>query len=88
MSTKQKDFIERLGMTLLLAAVSFGIVYLADAPEPWALAVLGVLQVVKNLIAQQVGDPDTSGFTDPLTDEDDDNEDVGGEPIELTGELS
>lgn len=65
MSVKTKDFLERLGFTLLLAAVSFGITYLADIPEAWALAVLAVLQIVKNLLAQQVGDPATSGFTNP-----------------------
>lgn len=65
MSIKTKDFLERLGFTLLLAAVSFGITYLADIPEAWALAVLAVLQIVKNLLAQQVGDPVTSGFTNP-----------------------
>lgn len=65
MSIKTKDFLERLGFTLLLAAVSFGITYLADIPEAWALAVLAVLQIAKNLLAQQVGDPVTSGFTNP-----------------------
>lgn len=65
MSVKTKDFLERLGFTLLLAAVSFGITYLADVPEAWALAVLAVLQILKNLLAQQVGDPATSGFTNP-----------------------
>lgn len=64
MSTRQKDFAERLFWTLALAGVSFGLVYLADAPEPWALALLAVLQILKNVIAQQVGDPETSGFTD------------------------
>ncbi len=65
MSIKTKDFLERLGFTLALAAVSFGITYLADVNEAWALAVLAVLQIAKNLIAQQVGDPETSGFTNP-----------------------
>ncbi len=65
MSIKTKDFLERLGFTVGLAAVSFGIVYLTGKPEAWALAVLALLQITKNLLAQQVGDPVTSGFTNP-----------------------
>ncbi len=66
MSIKTKDFLERLGFTLALAAVSYGIVYLTGKPEAWALAVLALLQITKNLLAQQFGDPATSGFTNPL----------------------
>lgn len=66
MSVRMKDFLERLFFTLLLAGSSFGITYLADVPEPWALAILAVLQIGKNVVAQQFGDLDTSGFTDPL----------------------
>jgi hypothetical protein len=66
MSIRTKDFIERLVVTMLLAGISVGITDLADIPEPWALAILAGLQAGKNLIAQQFGDTDTSGFTDPL----------------------
>jgi len=65
MSIKTKDFLERLLMTLLLAAISFGITYLADVNEAWALGILAVLQIAKNILAQQFGDPATSGFTNP-----------------------
>ena len=65
MSVKTKDFLERLGFTVGLGAASYGIVYLTGKPEAWAIAVLALLQVVKNLLAQQVGDPATSGFTNP-----------------------
>lgn len=64
MTTKQKDFLERLLVTVVLAAISFGIVWAADVPEVWALGILAVLQAAKNLIAREYGDPETGGFTD------------------------
>ena len=67
MSNKMKDFFERLFWTVALAAISFGIVYLTDSPEVWALGVLAVLQSVKNMVAQQVGDPSTGSFTGPVS---------------------
>ena len=80
MDVRTKDFLERLGMTLLLAGISFGVVFLTDINEPWALVILAGLQVGKNLIAQQVGDPETSGFTNPLLPDDMDVEIVAGDP--------
>jgi hypothetical protein len=68
MSVRTGDFLERLGFTLLLAGISFGITYLAGFNEAWALALLAVLQMAKNLIAQRFGDPDTSGFVNPAPD--------------------
>lgn len=99
MSIKQKDFLERLFWTLALAGVSFGVVYLTDVNEAWALGLLAVLQVLKNLIAQQVGDPETAGFTDtqaPFFDDDPADpvdpldEDFGddGDDANLSGQLS
>ena len=64
MTSKQKDFAERLAVTVVLAAVSFGVVWAAGIPEVWALGLLAVLQAVKNIIASEYGDPDTGGFTD------------------------
>lgn len=90
MSIKQKDFLERLFWTLALAAVSFGIVYLTGVNEAWALALLAALQIVKNVVAQQVGDPETSGFTNPTAPVLDElPEDLGDpENEQATGELS
>lgn len=64
-----KDFWERLIVTVVLAAVSFGLTYLAGWDEPWALLVLAVLQGVKNVIAQSYGDVATSGFADSKLDQ-------------------
>lgn len=64
MSIKTKDFLERLVFTMLLAGIAFGTTYLTSIPELWALAILAALQIIKNWIAQQFGNPVTSGFTD------------------------
>jgi hypothetical protein len=63
---KQKDFLDRLFWTLVLAGVSFGTVYFADVNELWGFALLAALQSIKNKAAQQIGDKESSGFANPL----------------------
>ena len=64
MSAQQKDALDRLIWTLVLAGVSFGTVYLADVNELWGFALLAALQTLKNEAAKRIGDPDTAGFVD------------------------
>jgi len=64
MSQRAKDFIERLGFTLLFVAVGLAIPYFTGSSEAWAVPIVAGLQIVKNMLAQQVGDPESSGFTD------------------------
>jgi hypothetical protein len=64
MSAQQKDALDRLIWTLVLAGVSFGTVYLTDVNELWGFALLAALQTLKNEAAKRVGDPDTAGFVD------------------------
>ena len=64
MSERTKDFLERLAFTVAFVAVGLAIPYLTGINEAWAVPIVAGLQIVKNLLAQQVGDPNTSGFTD------------------------
>lgn len=80
MSTRTKDFLERLGFTVLFVAVGLAIPYFTGINEAWAVPVVAGLQIIKNLVAQQVGDPETSGFTDPLKDTFDADELPAGDP--------
>lgn len=80
MSTRTKDFIERLGFTVLFVAVGLAIPYFTGVNEAWAVPVVAGLQIIKNLVAQQVGDPETSGFTDPLKENFDADELPSGDP--------
>ena len=63
MSVKVKDFAERLGFTLLFCSIGFTITYLTGNNNAYALAIIAILQIAKNLLAQQYGDHDSSGFT-------------------------
>ena len=64
MSTRTKDFLERFLFTLLFVAVGLAIPYFTGINEAWAVPVVAGLQIIKNLVAQQVGDPNTAGFSD------------------------
>lgn len=64
MSEKSKDFLERLAFTVAFVAVGLAIPYLTGLNEAWAVPIVAGLQIIKNLLAQQVGDPNTAGFTD------------------------
>ncbi len=66
MSERTKDFLERLAFTVAFVAVGLAIPYLTGINEAWAVPIVAGLQIVKNLLAQQVGDTNTSGFTDTL----------------------
>ena len=97
MSERTKDFLERLAFTVAFVAVGLAIPYLTGINEAWAVPIVAGLQIVKNLLAQQVGDPNTSGFTDtpfppsePIVDDADVEsvEDVQGVPDDFEGELS
>ena len=66
MSEKSKDFLERLAFTVAFVAVGLAIPYLTGLNEAWAVPIVAGLQIAKNLLAQQVGDPNTAGFTDTV----------------------
>jgi len=63
MNERTKDFLERLAFTVAFVAVGLAIPYFAGINEAWAIPIAAGLQIVKNLLAQQVGDPNTAGFT-------------------------
>jgi len=65
MSERAKDFLERLAFTVAFVVVGLAIPYLTGINESWAIPIVAGLQIIKNLLAQQVGDPNTAGFTDP-----------------------
>jgi hypothetical protein len=66
MSERAKDFLERLAFTVAFVAVGLAIPYLTGLNEAWAVPIVAGLQIAKNLLAQQVGDPNTAGFTDTV----------------------
>ena len=93
MSERSKDFLERLAFTVAFVVVGLAIPYLTGINEAWVVPIVAGLQIIKNLLAQQVGDPNTAGFTDtappaelpPVTD---DEEDSGDGPADVAGGLS
>ena len=66
MSERAKDFLERLAFTVAFVVVGLAIPYLTGINESWAIPIVAGLQIIKNLLAQQVGDPATSGFTETV----------------------
>jgi len=64
MRERTKDFLERLAFAVAFVAVGLAIPYFTGVNEAWAVPIVAGLQIIKNLIAQQVGDTNTSGFTD------------------------
>ena len=64
MSERAKDFLERLAFTVAFVVVGLAIPYLTGINEAWVVPIVAGLQIIKNLLAQQVGDPNTAGFTD------------------------
>ena len=63
MSERAKDFLERLAFTVAFVVVGLAIPYLTGINEAWVVPIVAGLQIIKNLLAQQVGVPGTAGFT-------------------------
>lgn len=82
MATKDKDFLERVIFAVLFSAIGVAIPFFTDADYVWAPIIVAALQVGKNMVAQHVGDPNTSGFTDTGVDAELDAGDV-----EYAGEM-
>jgi len=62
MSERSKDFLERLAFTVAFVVVGLAIPYLTGINESWAIPIVAGLQIIKNLLAQQVGDPKPAPF--------------------------
>lgn len=75
-----RDAAERVGVTVALAAISAIIVNTQGWDDWWVIPLAGLLNIVKVLIAQHYGDPDTGGFVNPLGEPVDD---TAGEHLEL-----
>lgn len=58
-----KDALERILFAALYAAVSVAIVTMADLHYVWAPVLTVALNMVKVMIAQKVGDPNTASLT-------------------------
>lgn len=60
-----RDAAERVGVTVALAAISAIIVNTQGWDDWWVIPLAGLLNIVKVLIAQHYGDPETGGFVAP-----------------------
>lgn len=64
MFTKQfwKDMAERVGTTAILAGIGVALVYTDQLDPEVAVAVVAILNVIKTVIAEKFGTPETGGF--------------------------
>ena len=64
MFTKQfwKDMAERVGTTAILAGIGVALVYTDQLDPAVAVAVVTILNVIKTVIAEKFGTPETGGF--------------------------
>ncbi len=75
-----RDALERVGVTVVLAAVSQAVVSIQGWDEWWVLPLIALLNAVKVAVASKFGDPNTGGFVNPIGEELDD---MAGEYLEL-----
>lgn len=64
-----KDGLERILVTMVLSGISVAAVVIQDWDYVWVPIISAALNIIKVLIAQYVGDPDTGGFVNVVQDE-------------------
>lgn len=68
-NTLIKDGLERILVTMLLSGISVATVVIQDWDYVWVPIIAASLNIIKVLIAQYFGDPDTGGFVNVVQDE-------------------